>query len=46
MDVVNKIKAGDVMSKVVILRVGEKASTFKADQASFDALIKKAVSLK
>ncbi len=42
MKVVNAIKKGDVMMKVIIRRVGEKAKAFKADQASFDGLIKAA----
>jgi FKBP-type peptidyl-prolyl cis-trans isomerase len=39
-DVVNKIAQGDVINTVTILRVGEKAKKFKADQASFDKLVK------
>jgi peptidylprolyl isomerase len=37
--VVNAIAKGDVMEKVVIVRVGEKAKQFKADQATFDQLV-------
>lgn len=38
MDVVNAIEKGDIMKKVRIERVGDKAKTFKADQATFDRL--------
>lgn len=38
MDVVNRITQGDVMKKVTILRVGDKAKTFKADQKTFEEL--------
>ena len=38
MDVVNNIKNGDVMSKVVIIRVGEKAEKFIATQETFNKL--------
>jgi peptidylprolyl isomerase len=38
MDVVNSITQGDVMNKVTILRIGEKAKAFKADQETFDKL--------
>jgi len=44
--VVDAITKGDKMNKVVIVRVGEKAKAFKADQASFDALVKAAKSKK
>lgn len=37
MDVVNKIKANDVMNKVRIERVGTDAQNFKADKESFTA---------
>ncbi|MGD9731831.1 MAG: peptidylprolyl isomerase [Desulfamplus sp.] len=37
-DVVDKIEAGDTISQVVITRVGEKALSFKSDQAAFDKL--------
>lgn len=40
MDVVTKIEQGDIMKTVKIIRVGEKAKNFKADQASFDSMIK------
>ncbi len=38
MDVVNSIVQGDVMETVRIIRVGEKAEAFKADQETFDKL--------
>lgn len=38
MDVVNSIAQGDVIKKVTILRVGEKAKSFKADQKTFEEL--------
>ena len=38
-DVVNAIKQGDVITRIEIIRVGEKANAFKADQASFDRLL-------
>ncbi len=38
MEVVNSIRQGDVMRKVTILRIGEKAKAFKADQESFEKL--------
>jgi peptidylprolyl isomerase len=39
-DVVNKIAQGDKIKSVTIIRVGEKAKAFKADQEAFDALVK------
>ena len=39
-DVVNKIAGGDKINSVTILRVGEKAKAFKADDAAFEALAK------
>ncbi len=35
-DVVNKIEKGDKLNTLTILRVGEKAKNFKADQQNFD----------
>ncbi len=40
MDVVNQIVKGDKIEKVTISRVGKKAAEFKADQATFDSLLK------
>jgi len=39
MEVVRAIEQGDVMEKVKILRIGDKAQAFKADQESFDRLL-------
>jgi peptidylprolyl isomerase len=41
-DVVNKIQKGDRINTLTILRIGEAAKAFKADQASFDAAVNKA----
>lgn len=41
-EVVNKIAQGDKLKSVTIIRVGEKAKAFKADQEAFDALVKQA----
>jgi peptidylprolyl isomerase len=41
MDVVNKIASGDKIETVKIVRVGEKAKNFKADQVTFDGMKKK-----
>ena len=41
LDVVNRIEKGDAIKKIVILRVGEQAQAFKADQAAFDKLREK-----
>ncbi len=38
-DVVNAIKQGDKINSVTIIRVGEKAKSFKSDQAAFDSLL-------
>ena len=43
-DVVNAIAQGDKLKSVTIIRVGEKAKAFKADQETFDALVKQAKS--
>ncbi len=40
MDVVNSIAQNDVIKKLTILRIGDKAKAFKADQETFDALKK------
>ncbi len=40
-DVVNKIKKGDRINTLTIIRIGEKARAFKTDQASFDAVLNK-----
>ena len=39
-DVVDAIRKGDILSRVEIMRVGDKAAAFKADQASFEQLLK------
>jgi peptidylprolyl isomerase len=38
-DVVNAIKQGDKMEAITIIRNGQGAAAFKADQAAFDALL-------
>lgn len=38
-DIVDKIEGDDLISSVEIIRVGEKAEAFKADQATFDELL-------
>ncbi len=40
-DVVNAIAQGDKLKSVTIIRVGEKAKAFKADQETFNTLVKK-----
>ncbi|MCP3889817.1 MAG: peptidylprolyl isomerase [Desulfobulbaceae bacterium] len=37
-DVVDKIKGDDLLTSIEIIRVGEKAESFKSDQEAFDAL--------
>jgi peptidylprolyl isomerase len=39
-DVVNAIKQGDRMEAITIIRNGQGANAFKADQAAFDALLR------
>jgi peptidylprolyl isomerase len=39
-NVVDSIKQGDKIDKVVIVRAGEKARNFRADRAAFDLLLK------
>jgi peptidylprolyl isomerase len=39
MDVVNSIRQGDQIDSITIIRVGEKAESFIADQESFDTLL-------
>jgi len=41
-DVVNAIAQGDKIKTVTIIRVGEKAKAFKADQETFDTMVKQA----
>jgi peptidylprolyl isomerase len=38
-DVVDKIEGGDTINTISIIRVGDKATEFKSDQAAFDALL-------
>ena len=38
-EVVNAIKTGDTIKTIEIIRVGDQAEAFKADQAAFDALL-------
>jgi peptidylprolyl isomerase len=37
--ILNEIAQGDIIEAVTIIRIGEKAKAFKADQAAFDALV-------
>jgi len=46
MDVVNKIEKGDKINTLTIIRIGEAAKAFKADQASFDAALNKIKEIK
>ena len=39
-DVVNAIRQGDKIEKITIIRNGAQANAFKADQATFDALVR------
>ena len=39
-DVVNRIKQGDKIERITIIRNGPQAAAFKADQAAFDSLLK------
>ena len=39
-DVVNAIRQGDTITSIEIIRIGDKAKSFKADQESFDSLLK------
>ena len=41
-DVVNAIQRGDRIEKITIIRNGQAANAFKADQAAFDALLRNA----
>lgn len=41
-DVVNAIAKGDVMEKIVIVRVGEKAKNVTADQSTFEQMVAQA----
>jgi len=38
-DVVNAIKKGDTIKTIEIIRIGDKAKAFKADQGAFDGLL-------
>jgi peptidylprolyl isomerase len=40
-DIVNTIRQGDTIKSISIIRIGSKATAFKADQDSFDALLAK-----
>jgi len=43
-DVVNAVQQGDRIDKITIIRNGPQAGAFKADQATFDALVRNAAS--
>jgi peptidylprolyl isomerase len=43
-EVVNAIAQGDKIEKITIIRNGQAANAFKADQAAFDALLREAIS--
>lgn len=40
-DVVNAVRQGDPIKTVQIIRIGDKAQAFKADQAAFDVLLER-----
>ena len=40
-DVVNDIRQGDAIHKIIIIRTGGRAEAFKADQETFDMLLSK-----
>ena len=40
-DVVNDIRQGDALHKIIIIRIGSRAEAFKADQETFDMLLSK-----
>ena len=40
-DIVNNTRQGDIIQRVTIIRNGQAANAFRADQASFDALLRR-----